>query len=58
MNTKTLLPLNTRVKHFDGGPNTHGMGTIVAYNGINPSTYLETNLKDAAELASKAGLLD
>lgn len=51
------LPIGTRVTHFGGGPNTHGFGTIVAYNGIEPSSYLQTNFKDAVELAGEAGLL-
>ncbi len=57
MTAQKLLPLQTRVKHFDGGPDTHGTGTIVAYNGAKSSSYLETNFEKAVELASEAGLL-
>jgi len=58
MNTNNeLLPIGTRVTHFDGGPNTHGKGVIVAYNGAQPNSYLEEKPAEAIELASKAGLL-
>lgn len=46
---KELLPIGQRVTHFDGGPNTHGKGTIVAYNNIKPATQ---------DLASFAKLLE
>lgn len=52
-----LLPINTRVTHFDGGPSTHGKGTIVAYNGIKPNNYLKENFKEGVEMAAEAGLL-
>lgn len=54
-----LLPIGTRVTHFDGDPRyTHGKGTIVAYNGIEPNRYLQTNFKDAVEMAGEVGMLD
>ena len=54
-----LLPIGTRVTHFDGNPEyTHGKGTIVAYNGIEPNSYLQSNFKDAVEIAAGAGLLE
>lgn len=56
--TKTLLPIGTRVTHWNGARGTHGKGTIIAYNGIKPNNYLNTNFKDAVELAGKAGLLN
>ena len=53
------MPIGTRVTHFDGDPRyTHGKGTIVAYNGIEPNRYLQTNFKDAVEIAGETGLLD
>lgn len=52
-----LLPIGQRVTHFDGGKDTHGKGTIVAYNGIEPNNYLNEKPKDAIELAGQAGLL-
>lgn len=33
MNNVERLPIGQRVTHFDGGPSTHGKGTIVDYNG-------------------------
>ena len=57
MTAKELLPIGTRVTHFDGGPTTHGKGTIIAYNGVAPSPYLKSNFKEAVELAGDAGLL-
>lgn len=54
---KTLLPIGTRVTHWDGKRGTHGKGTIIAYNGVSPDNYLRTNFKDAVEIAAKAGLL-
>lgn len=53
-----LLPLKTRVAHFGGGPNSHGFGTIVEYNGVKPSAYAQSNLKDAAEIAAAGGMLN
>jgi hypothetical protein len=45
-----LLQIGQRVTHFDGNPkSTHGKGTIVAYNGIEPDNYAQTNPKDAAD---------
>lgn len=38
-----LLPISTRVTHFDGGPCTHGKGTIIGYNnvaGSNPFKFI------------------
>jgi len=52
-----LLPLNTRVTHFDGGPGTHGTGTIIDYNGVQPNTYFQEKPKEAIEMAAKAGLV-
>lgn len=54
---KELLPIGTRVTHYDGGPNTHGEGTIIAYNGVEPSSYLKSNFNDAVEIAGATGLL-
>jgi hypothetical protein len=57
MNTnQTLLPIGTRVTHFDGGPNTHGKGTIVKYNGVKPNEYMNEKPIEAMALAAKAGL--
>jgi hypothetical protein len=53
-----LLPINARVTHFDGGLGTHGKGTIIGYNGIQPNRYLAEKPKEAAELAVNAGLGD
>jgi len=59
MTTPQLLPLQTRVAHFDGGPSTHGMGTIVAYNQTNPlSLYTKEHLAEAAEIAAKGGMME
>ena len=52
-----LLPINTRVTHFGGGPNTHGLGTIVGYNDNRPNEYLKEHLTEAAEMADKVGAL-
>lgn len=49
-----LLPINQRVTHFDGGPNTHGKGTIVAYNGVKADSYGQSNLRSAAEIIGQA----
>jgi hypothetical protein len=59
MNTQAqpLIPIGTRVTHWDGSRGTHGKGTIIAYNGISASNYVRTNFKEAVELAAKAGLL-
>ena len=48
------LPIGQRVTHFDGGPGTHGKGTIVAYNGVKADSYGLANLKNAAELIDTA----
>lgn len=53
-----LLPIGTRVTHFDGGEGTHGQGRIIGYNGIKPNAYLKENFKDAVNMAAAAGLLD
>lgn len=53
-----LLPIGTRVTHWHGGADTHGKGTIVAYNFVEPSEYLKTNFKDAVEIASKGQVVD
>jgi hypothetical protein len=53
---KNLLPIGTRVTHWDGAPNTHGKGTIIGYNGIEPMSYLQSNFKEAVELAASVGL--
>lgn len=52
-----LLPLESRVTHFDGGASSHGLGTIIRYNGVTPNEYMKTNFKDAVDLAGQAGLL-
>jgi hypothetical protein len=52
-----LLPIGTRVTHWDGGPNTWGKGTIIAYNQVEPSSYLKTNFVDAINMANEAGML-
>lgn len=56
--TTGLYPIGFRVTHWDGGPQTHGTGTIIAYNGVSPLEYLRTNFKDAVEMAGEAGLID
>lgn len=53
-----LLPIHTRVTHFDGAPGTHGKGTIIGYNGVQPSRYFEERPKEAIELAGAVGMLD
>lgn len=62
MNTKeitTLLPIGTRVTHWDGKRgSTHGKGTIIAYNGVSPSSYIRENFTEAVNMAAKAGLLN
>lgn len=52
-----LLPIGTRVTHWDGAPNTWGKGTIVAYNQVEPCSYLQTNFTEAIQMANEAGLL-
>mgnify|MGYP003407455599 FL=1 len=52
-----LLPIGSRVTHWDGGPNTWGKGTIIAYNQVEPSSYLKTNFSEAVEMANEVGLL-
>jgi len=47
------MAIGTRVTHYDGGPSTHGLGRIVAYNGAVTSDYVENNLKTASELAEQ-----
>ena len=55
---QTLLPIGTRVTHFDGKrESTHGKGTILAYNGVSPSSYIRENFKEAVNMAAGAGLL-
>lgn len=49
-----LIPLGTRVSHWDG--NGHGFGTIVAYNGIPENSYLRENFGEAVNLVAKAGV--
>lgn len=44
-----LLKIGQRVTHFSGGPDTHGKGTIVAYNGTEPNNYTQSNPKAAAD---------
>lgn len=56
MNTPTLLPIGTRVTHFDGGPSSHGTGTIVAHNGIPVNAYLQERPQDTIELAFHVSL--
>jgi hypothetical protein len=60
-----LLKIGQRVTHFDGGPSTHGKGTIVDYNGIKPNEYVEANPRQAVEAVNtiedsllKGALLD
>jgi hypothetical protein len=48
----SLLPIGQRVTHFNGGPDTHGKGTIVGYNGVKANAYAQTNLKDTSELVA------
>lgn len=36
-----LLQIGSRVNHFDGGPNYHGIGTVIRYNGQPKNQYLE-----------------
>ena len=52
MSEKELLPIGQRVTHFDGGPGTHGKGTIIAYNGVRPDSYAAKNPQKAAELVT------
>lgn len=52
-----MLKIGTRVSHFDGGPNTHGLGTIVGYNGVSPNKYAEDKPEEALELAIPFGLV-
>jgi hypothetical protein len=44
-----LLPIGQRVTHFDGGPHSHGKGTIVGYNNITPNSYAKENPRAAAQ---------
>ena len=53
-----LLPINTRVTHFNGDASTHGKGTIVGYNGIEPNAYLNEKPTEAIQLAGEAGLMN
>jgi hypothetical protein len=60
-----LLPIGQRVTHFDGGPNTHGKGTIVAYNSVKSNEYVEANPVQALQAVNtiedpllKTALLD
>jgi hypothetical protein len=46
-----LLPIGQRVTHFGGEiPGTHGKGTIVGYNGVEPKNYGQSNPGKAAEM--------
>lgn len=54
---KELLPIETRVVHFDDVNTGHGLGTIIAYNGVPANAYLESNFKEAVEMAVPAGLV-
>lgn len=51
-----LLPIGTRVVHFDGEPSSHGVGTITSYNTNEESSYsMEKTmliLKDVPALSS------
>lgn len=56
---QTLLPIGTKVRHFDGGPDTHGIGTIIGYNGVeeNPKAFeylklAESGPSEVQELAA------
>lgn len=51
--TKKLIPLGTRVSHWNGSG--HGKGTIIAYNNIPENSYLRQNFGDAVNLAAQAG---
>lgn len=52
MTEKKLLPIGQRVTHFEGGQGTHGKGTIVAYNGVQPDNYAAKNPAKAAEIVA------
>jgi len=52
MSERKLFGIGQRVTHFDGGPGTHGKGTIVAYNGVKPDSYAAKNPAKAAELVA------
>lgn len=54
---QTLLPIGARVTHWNGGRGTHGKGTILAYNGVSPSSYIRENFTEAVNMAAGAGLL-
>lgn len=47
-----LLPIGQRVTHFDGGPSTHGKGTIIAYNGVKPDSYAAKHPVEAANMVA------
>lgn len=49
-----LLPIGQRVTHFDGGPSTHGKGTIIGYNGVMPNSYAAKNPAKAASLVAES----
>jgi trans-2-enoyl-CoA reductase len=51
---KNLLPIGQRVTHLDGGPGTHGKGTIVAYNGVKPDSYAAQKPVEAANMVAEA----
>lgn len=53
MTQATLLPIGQRVTHFKGGADTHGKGTIVAYNGIKPDSYAAKNPVKAAGIVAE-----
>ncbi|BDD79688.1 hypothetical protein [Burkholderia phage FLC9] len=48
-----LLKIGQRVTHFGGGPDTHGKGTIVAYNGVKPNAYVEENPGEAVKAVNQ-----
>jgi hypothetical protein len=52
MTESTLLPIGQRVTHFQGGPGTHGKGTIVAYNGVKPDSYAAKKPAEAAQMVA------
>lgn len=52
-----LMPIGTRVIHFDDPSCGHGFGTVIGYNGVKPNAYLEEKGAEALVLAAKADLL-
>lgn len=47
-----MLPLQIRVFHQG-----HGLGTVIAYNGIRPNQYFQQKPLEAIRLADQAGLV-